>query len=192
MLTARGAGPFAWPGDGLERVRQMPSSERKIYPSQTREYQRRYYALRRDYINARERERRKGPKRREYEKQYNKRRWRMPHRRNLLAAWLEAHPEKRDEYNHTSKLRNKYGMTGAEYEELFASQGGVCAICRNVETVVRRGRLIRLSVDHCHITGRVRGLLCSACNAMLGSARDIADTLRAAAVYLERHAPSAD
>lgn len=44
----------------------------------------------------------------------------------------------------------------------------------------------RLYVDHCHISNRVRGLLCRACNTMLGAARDRAETLRSGAAYLER------
>jgi hypothetical protein len=49
--------------------------------------------------------------------------------------------------------------------------------------VVREG----LSVDHDHITDRVRGLLCAACNSALASARDDPRILRAMAVYLETH-----
>lgn len=61
-------------------------------------------------------------------------------------------------------LVRRYGITEAGYNELLANQGGVCAICRRPETLVRRGLLSPLMVDHDHSTGRVRGLICSRCN----------------------------
>jgi Recombination endonuclease VII len=55
----------------------------------------------------------------------------------------------------------RYGISVAEYDALLAKQGGVCAICR------KRSKR-RLCVDHCHLTGTVRGLLCDRCNLGLG------------------------
>ena len=49
-----------------------------------------------------------------------------------------------------------------------------------------------MHVDHCHATGRIRALLCGACNGMLGLAKDKPATLRAAADYIEKHAALAD
>lgn len=63
-----------------------------------------------------------------------------------------------------SALYRNYGITKAEYDALYKSQGGVCAICKQPEKVSRRGRPPVLSVDHGHLTGQVRGLLCSDCN----------------------------
>lgn len=72
-----------------------------------------------------------------------------------------------------------YGLQKGEYGKLFEAQGGRCAICLGT-------RRQRLSVDHCHKTGRVRGLLCRTCNGrLLTSARDRPDVLRNAAYYLE-------
>jgi hypothetical protein len=69
-----------------------------------------------------------------------------------------------------------------------AEQGGVCAICSRPETRPdRSGNPQRLSVDHCHETGQVRGLLCHSCNITLGVARDDPEHLRAMADYVERH-----
>lgn len=64
-----------------------------------------------------------------------------------------------------------------DYERLFASQGGACAICRKSQPGP-------LDVDHDHATGVVRGLLCRSCNLMLGKAFDDTTTLRRAADYL--------
>lgn len=83
------------------------------------------------------------------------------------------------------RTMQSYGLSGwDEYERLLAAQGGVCAIC-GVDSCPRYGRL---SVDHDHATGAVRGLLCHACNIMLGSARDRISTLQRAAQYLKRAA----
>jgi hypothetical protein len=68
-------------------------------------------------------------------------------------------------------------MTVADYNALLAEQKGVCAICRNPE--LRRGnhgKAKRLSVDHDHETGKVRGLLCQDCNTALGLLKE--DTTR--------------
>jgi hypothetical protein len=75
-------------------------------------------------------------------------------------------------------LKREYGMTLADYDAMMAGQGGVCAICRMASKKT-------LNVDHCHITGEVRGLLCDACNKGCGHFRDRPELLRAAAAYLE-------
>ena len=94
------------------------------------------------------------------------------------------HPEKGAEYN----AKHKYGITQDEYERLFAEQDGRCAICREAETTKdRTGRVrARLSIDHDHETGRIRGLLCHHCNAALGHAKESEYRLRDMAAYLER------
>lgn len=56
-------------------------------------------------------------------------------------------------------LRKLYGITLEQYQELLAKQDGRCAICKRDRP---------LSVDHCHTTGRIRGLLCSSCNIVVG------------------------
>ncbi len=94
------------------------------------------------------------------------------------------------EYGRAWNLRKKYGLTEDDVTEMEAAQGGLCAICRTPETAGdRNGNVRRLGVDHSHITGRVRGLLCSRCNSMIGEfgARDNPDVLRAAAAYLEEN-----
>jgi hypothetical protein len=70
----------------------------------------------------------------------------------------------------------------AEYHRLLSEQGGRCAICNEMETEARA-----LSVDHDHRSNRIRGLLCIACNSVIGHAKDNLAILRAAIVYIERH-----
>ena len=60
--------------------------------------------------------------------------------------------------SHASRIRSTFGITTEEYERIFEYQGGVCAICE------QRPVSKRLAVDHDHLTGEIRGLLCSRCN----------------------------
>jgi len=86
------------------------------------------------------------------------------------------------------QLKKKFGLTLDVYEAILEHQGGVCAICGKAETMINSGskRLQPLAVDHCHKTGRVRGLLCAKCNHALGNFDDSTALLRRAIKYLER------
>lgn len=77
-----------------------------------------------------------------------------------------------------------YGITLDEYERLATKQSNVCAICNQPETLILRGRIKRLHVDHCHITNKVRGLLCAKCNKALGLFYDKPELLQKAINYL--------
>lgn len=76
------------------------------------------------------------------------------------------------------EYQRRFGITLEQYDQMLRSQRGVCAICQGK---CKRGRL---SVDHCHRTGRVRGLLCRACNLLLGAAGDSRKLLKRAEAYL--------
>ncbi len=73
-------------------------------------------------------------------------------------------------------------MTVADRDRMLEAQGGVCAICK---TAVEFGRRYSGAVDHCHATGKIRGILCYPCNTGLGVFKDKVDSLRAAIDYLE-------
>lgn len=80
------------------------------------------------------------------------------------------------------------GMTIAEYEELYKSQGGVCEICGQPETAMgRHGEVRLLCVDHDHKTGVVRSLLCASCNIALGNFKDDIAIIQSAFEYLIEH-----
>jgi len=79
-----------------------------------------------------------------------------------------------------AELKRLYGITLEDYVEMFDNQNGVCAICFQ-ECKTKNS----LSVDHDHITGKVRGLLCNACNRAIGMLGDNAENLRRAADYLD-------
>ena len=82
-------------------------------------------------------------------------------------------------WSRASNLAKKYGITEQQYDDLLKAQHGVCAICG------RHQHYQRLSVDHDHKTGRVRGLLCMQCNRGIGRFFDSPIRLRSAAEYLE-------
>ncbi len=93
---------------------------------------------------------------------------------------------------HRKNLLRNFGMTVEAYDALLESQGGCCAICRRAETRLNRSRKIRrMSVDHDHVTGKVRSLLCAACNNGLGSFRDDPVLLQAALDYIKSHSTQA-
>lgn len=98
-----------------------------------------------------------------------------------------AIPHKRERH-HDRMRANSYGVTALEFVLMEAAQAGLCAICRKPEVRLGRdGKPRKLSVDHNHRTGEVRGLLCGACNAGLGLFRDCRDNMRYALVYLESY-----
>lgn len=112
-------------------------------------------------------------------------------------AWRTANPDRvrarRSAWHHNNpdkvramRLKAKYGMTTQEWDTMFAAQGSVCAnsACRATEP---GGGKNTWHTDHCHTTGKVRGILCHCCNLMLGLARDDADRLRGAIEYLKKH-----
>ena len=77
-------------------------------------------------------------------------------------------------------------MTVEEYDLLFKKQNGLCAICKQAEKRMHKlGTPQKLSVDHCHNTEVIRGLLCGDCNRGLGLFHDNPELLRMAAEYLE-------
>ncbi|MCW2776528.1 MAG: Recombination endonuclease [Frankiales bacterium] len=75
-------------------------------------------------------------------------------------------------------LRRRYGLDSADVARMVADQGRTCALCR-----ARSPQ----HVDHDHLTGLVRGILCSTCNQGLGNFADDAARLRLAADYVEGH-----
>jgi len=107
------------------------------------------------------------------------REWRSRNKKSVIEAsrrWQKKNPEKVKEYSRRRKLR-QYGMSKSDFDVLFVSQNGLCAICSK--------ELTRPHIDHDHISGLVRGILCSSCNLMLGHAEDSTEVLMSAAKYLE-------
>jgi hypothetical protein len=94
--------------------------------------------------------------------------------------WYRANRKRVAAISRKSNLKTGYGMTLDQYESLLQRQGGKCEICKNAASTGKR-----LVVDHCHVTGRIRGLLCSRCNLAIGMFKDSIDALAAAIEYLK-------
>ena len=97
-------------------------------------------------------------------------------KRNM--EWQKKNPDKVLD----NTLKSAHGITLQDYRKMLERQAGKCAICNNEE---RNGK--RLSVDHNHLTGKVRGLLCDGCNKSLGLMKDNVGAIKNAVAYLEEH-----
>lgn len=97
-------------------------------------------------------------------------------RAKYARDWRKANPEKAK----NSELKKRFGITLEKYNEMRESQNYCCAICCKHET----DSALDMAVDHCHSTGKVRGLLCKDCNAGLGHFKDNIDFLKSAIQYL--------
>lgn len=97
--------------------------------------------------------------------------------------WRKRNPDKAKSLD----LKKMYGITLGDYEKLLDKQKGLCAICKQPErSVDKDGGPRRMPVDHCHQTGKIRGLLCTSCNRALGLFKDSPQNLKNAIEYLEK------
>lgn len=84
-------------------------------------------------------------------------------------------------------LKRKYDISFAEYEDIFLQQGGKCQTCNkniHIETVNDKNSAC---VDHCHRTGKIRGLLCNHCNRALGLLKEDVSTITNILNYIKEH-----
>ena len=103
-----------------------------------------------------------------------------PHPGPRCATHHRVKRSKRRDMSWETRILVTYGITADEYWAIYEWQDGRCYICQRA-TGVRK----RLSVDHCHATGLVRGLLCTPCNRnVLGHLRDDPDAIQRAIDYL--------
>jgi hypothetical protein len=91
-------------------------------------------------------------------------------------------------FEHRTKVRRKrqlarFGITPDDYERLYREQGETCLLCNEAEIFTNR----LLAVDHCHETGKVRGLLCGRCNTGIGMLRESLPLMQRAMEYLRKH-----
>lgn len=168
---------------------------------------RRYYANHREQVKKHQKEHRKETveERRAWGKAYRKanaekirigkKKYNDEHREQLSARnkiWKKNNPDKikkraaiwrikykaRNDRNRRERIIKSYGMSVADYEAMLAAQKGLCAICKDAGAY-------RICIDHDHLTGKVRGLLCDNCNHGLGVFRDNIDLLYEAISYLK-------
>ena len=122
-----------------------------------------------------------------------KRQWRKKNRVRMRKVYMDTYwknPEKKREdakkhyilyrEKELDRIRfSKYGISGNEFRIRLTNQKNKCPICEQI--LVRNP-----SVDHDHLTGKIRGLICNACNLAIGNAGDSPDRLRRMADYLEK------
>lgn len=99
-----------------------------------------------------------------------------------MKRWRDRNRTKQIARTRAYSLNARFGLSPEQYDILLASQDGRCAVCRGHDQTGKR-----LAVDHCHVSDRVRGLLCMSCNLILGHAKDSVPMLKQAIDYLERH-----
>ena len=98
------------------------------------------------------------------------------------AACKVCYIEHRNTIGKNKQLKKRYGITIDQYNDLFESQKGCCAICEKPQSELSTA----LAVDHCHETMVIRGLLCYNCNSGLGRFKDDLNLLSKASSYLIR------
>lgn len=109
-------------------------------------------------------------------------------RRKRKEAGIPVRDSSTYEENQRQRYR-RYGLTEESYTEMYETQGGCCAICKlKLQAVNSPGRAgprkRNTHIDHCHTTGKTRGILCSGCNLGLGHFQDDPSKLQAAIAYL--------
>jgi hypothetical protein len=124
--------------------------------------------------------------------------WKINNKDKVLAQrkkdnhnWFKNNKEKALEHNKNFRrhnptkyraymLKRKYKLTMEQYQEMLEAQNSGCAICGTLQSELDR----TLAVDHDHLTGKIRGLLCSLCNSAIGSLKDSPKLCIVAANYL--------
>ena len=104
-------------------------------------------------------------------------------RQNVCKKCMNIYDYKTDK---NSKLKRAYGITLDEYEKLLSKQDKKCAICGIDSNGKYRNKPRAFAVDHCHTTGKIRGLLCSDCNTGIGLLKDNINFLQSAIKYLNK------
>ena len=117
----------------------------------------------------------------QYQRDYNKR------NREKRRAQSRARYKKQGVRDGLLRRLKKLGITYKDYQELAQSQENRCGICGKKSSDKYRGKPRSLHIDHCHTTGKIRGLLCATCNHGIGNFYDNPLLLKKAISYLKKH-----
>ena len=153
-----------------------------------KEYQKKYYEANKYKMLGRSREyyENNRNKKKEYDKEYRKNNKQKRKKndkkyylknKHRIKEWVLKNRDKIKDFS----LKKRFNITLEQYNEMFTKQNGRCKICSKHQSEIARS----LSVDHDHITGKVRGLLCSNCNCVLGLVKDSVDILEKSKLYLQ-------
>jgi len=157
--------------DPEERARRKAQSR---LPEENKKYMRQYYQENKErWVEWQE----------DYKEEKNRRRReRYANDPEYREKCLEASKNRSKRSRINTRLKSAFGIDIEDYEKMLEKQNGTCAICGATQADARKHRL---HVDHCHDTGKVRGLLCSNCNMGLGKFQDDLQLLKNAVSYLE-------
>jgi Recombination endonuclease VII len=113
---------------------------------------------------------------------------RMKNREKYLSQEKERR-KREGQLRNTKEVCRRLKFDVNHYYEMLKSQEGKCAICRQYETRKSRteGKTCALTIDHDHVTGQIRELLCHSCNVVVGHCRESIDLLNATISYLKKH-----
>ena len=157
-----------WRKENPVKVREISRKYRKTHPEKIKELRRKFYRVNSEKVKENCRKYRKANPEKVTE---------------IVRKWNEANPARSKAIARKARLKNRYNLTMDEYNNLLESQCGKCAICGEpVSKPVRKN----LCVDHDHRTKKLRGLLCSVCNLMIGMAAENPVILRKAIAYLKK------
>ena len=113
--------------------------------------------------------------------------WRESHKdkyREWIQKWRVDNPERTREIDEKATLKKRYGVTPEDYARMLEERGGCCEICGRSGADCKRN----LCIDHDHLTGNLRGLLCVKCNLGIGYFGDNTTLLENAKYYLTKYA----
>jgi hypothetical protein len=138
-----------------------------------------------------ETKRNKDPKRQDFQKknriknkdkilERDRKRYKNPERMKSKSEFSRKYAKE----NASKIIAKKYKLTEEEINEFYIKQKNLCGICGNKEKCTHKGKLVRLSIDHCHTTGKVRGLLCRKCNLAIGNFNDSKELLQKALLWI--------
>ena len=116
--------------------------------------------------------------------EYKSKNYYKNHEKNREIARLKAldFRKKNKGYQRKYDLKRVYGISQEDYDNMLQLQNNSCKICKTEEPGGKHNKFV---VDHCHVSGDVRGLLCTGCNLALGGFRDKIETLLTAIEYLK-------
>ena len=100
--------------------------------------------------------------------------------KSVKKEYDAARYKEQKEYMRWNHIEKTYGLSKEEWMDMFNAQGGCCALCGTHQKEFKNA----LHTDHCHETGRIRGLLCIRCNSALGTLGDNKESLKKVMDYL--------
>ncbi len=116
----------------------------------------------------------------------NSKKWHDSNHKKIIKGHSQYYHKNKDKFREYSLLK-LYKITSKDYKIMLENQNNVCAICEKPETALKNGKVKSFAIDHDHLTGKIRGLLCSKCNRGIGYFKDSKILLSNAIEYLEKN-----